>query len=213
MRRIVDLSHRISQGMPVYPGDPGVELARVVEWEKSGYNLTRLAMSAHAGTHLDAPLHFLRDGAPIDQVSLDVLVGPAELFDLGDLEPETQITASMLNPFSGRLNPGSRVLLRTGWSKRFLEDGFFTEHPNITLDAAEWLVGHQVALLGIEQPSVHTKENLAVHRVLLGAGMALVENLAGFDQLLPLDRVYFVALPVNLAGCEGAPVRAVALLT
>jgi arylformamidase len=211
VKRIIDLSHQIRQGMPVYPGDAGVEVARVVEWDDAGYNLTRLTMSAHAGTHVDAPFHFVRDGATVDQLCLSTLVGPAELLELGELAPNSDITAAMLEPFAGRVCAGRRILLRTGWSKRFGEPGFFSEHPNMTLDAAEWLAGHKIALLGMEQPSVHTKANMAVHRVLLGAGIVLVENLTNLDQVSG-DQVYMVALPMNLVGCDGAPARVVALV-
>jgi arylformamidase len=210
LRRIVDLSHPITHGMPVYPGDAEVDVARAVQWDSAGYNLTNLTMCAHAGTHVDSPFHFIRDGVTVDQLSLDVLVGPAEVLDLGELAPNSDITAAMLEPFSDRLSEGSRVLLRTGWSKRFGNPEFFTEHPNLTQDAAKWLADRKVALLGIEQPSLHTKENMAVHRVILGAGIVLIENLTNLDQL-SRDRAFLVALPINLVGCDGAPIRVIAL--
>lgn len=196
--------------MPVYPGDAEVALTRMLDWESGGCNLTRLTMSAHAGTHLDAPFHFVDQGTTVDGLSLDVLVGPAEVLDMGELTPDSEITVAMLEPFAERVTPGGRVLVRTGWSKRFGNREFFTQHPSLTLDAAQWLVDRQIALLGVEEPSVNTHRNTEVHRAILGAGIALVENLTNLEQLP--DRVFLAALPINLVGCDGAPVRAVALV-
>jgi kynurenine formamidase len=196
--------------MPVYPGDAEVEVTRVSEWRSGGCNLTTFAMSAHAGTHIDAPFHFVDQGTTVDGLSLDVLVGPAEVLDVGLLAPDSDITAAMLEPFAGRVTKGSRVLLRTGWSTRFGAPEFFTKHPGLTSDAAQWLVDRHVALLGLEEPSVNTRLNAEVHAIILGAGIALLENLTNLDRLP--ERVFLVALPINLAGCDGAPVRAVALL-
>ncbi len=196
--------------MPVYPGDCETELTQVASVDVEGFNLTRITMSAHAGTHLDAPYHFLNDGAQLQNVALSSLVGPAELLDLGDLAPGADITRAMLEPFAARVGRDSRVLLRTGWGKRFGSPEFFTSHPNLTPEAAGWFVERQVGLLGVEEPSLHTRDNASVHRMILGAGIPLIENLANLA-LISGVRTFLVALPVNLVGRDGAPVRAVAL--
>lgn len=196
--------------MPVYPLDCEVIVKQVAEVSQFGYNLSRFSMSAHAGTHIDAPFHFVADGRTIDQVPLDVLVGPAEVLGLGELAPNAEITPAMLEPFADRVLQGSRVLLRTGWSKHFGKPEFFKEHPNLTHDAAQWLVDRKIALLGVEQPSVNTKDNLAVHRIVLGAGIPLIETMTNLDKLTQ-DKVYLVALPLNLVGSDGAPIRVIAV--
>ncbi len=210
MSRVVDLSYPVTNGMPVYPGDAEVEVVRMVELREAGYNLTRLSMSAHAGTHTDAPFHFVPDGAAIERLSLDVMIGRAEVIDLGDLAPDSAITAEMLQPFVDRVVQGARVLLRTGWGRRFGRPEFFTGQPDLTQDAAEWLVDRGIALLGVEQPSLSSAENRLIHKLILGAGIVVIENLANLEAVSS-HATYLVALPLNLVGCDGAPTRVVAL--
>lgn len=211
MRRIIDLTHPVYSGMPVYPGDCETELVQAASVGVEGYNLTRVTMSAHAGTHLDAPYHFLDEGAALEQIPIECLVGTAEILDLGELGPGAEITPAMLERFSRRVGKGSRVLLKTGWGRRFGSPEFFASHPNLTPEAARWLVDRQIALLGVEEPSLHTSGNAAVHRIILGAGIPLIENLANLN-LIDGQSVFFAALPLNLVGRDGAPVRAIAIL-
>ena len=102
------------------------------------------------------------------------------------------------------------MLLRTGWGARFGEPEFFTGFPGLTEGAALWLRARKVALLGIEQPSVHPVRHLEVHRALLSVGIVLIESVANLDQLTQ-DCVYLVALPMNLIGLDGAPARVIAI--
>lgn len=209
-RRIVDLSYPITAGMPVYPGDAEVEFVWVSEIPDAECNLTRFSMSAHAGTHVDAPYHFVSDGGTVDQLALSALTGPARVLDMGELEADTLIDVDMLAGFADRVSEGSRILLRTGWGRRFGRDDFFSHQPDITHAAAEWFVDRRIALLGIEQPSLSAREDAAIHRVVLGAGIVVIENLANLH-LLSGPEVELLALPLNLAGRDGAPARVVAI--
>ena len=90
------------------------------------------------------------------------------------------------------------------------EPDFFTEFPGLTEGAAKWLTARKVKLLGIEQPSVHAVHHVEVHKALLSYGVVLIESMVNLD-LLTCDRVYIAALPINLEGLDGAPVRAIAI--
>jgi len=196
--------------MPVWPGDPGVEFTRTASIPEGGYNVTRVSMGAHTGTHIDSPRHVMHDDRGVDSYALDALVGWAEVLDLGELAPGSEITSADLDVFAGRVTDGARLLLKTGWGKRWSAPEFFTEFPGISEGAAAWLTARKLKLLGIEQPSVHVTLHIQVHKALLVTGMALIETMANMHEITA-DRVYIAALPVKLAGLDGAPTRVVAI--
>lgn len=210
MKRIIDLTHPIKAGMNVWPGDPGVEFLKVASISDAGYNCTRITMGAHTGTHVDSPHHVMHDDRGVDAYPMDSLVGWAEVLDLGELAPLTEITSADLDKFAGRVTEGSRVLLKTGWGKRWQQPGFYTDMPGITEGAAAWLTARKIKLLGLEQPSVHTTLDKQVHRALLVTGMVLLETVANMHEITQ-ERVYLAALPMKLAGVDGAPTRVVAI--
>lgn len=210
MRRVIDLSYPIANGMPVYPGDPDVHFRLIHTIKESGYNVTELTMGVHAGTHVDAPSHSIYSDRSVDSLPLDVLVGWTEVLDLGDMPPNSEIRAAHLDVYSDRVTEGARVLLRTNWGKHWGQPDFYNDYPGLTEGAAMWLTSRKVKLLGIEQPSVHKKYHKEVHEALLSTGMVLIESVANMDQLR-CGRVYLAALPLKLAGIEGSPVRMIAL--
>ena len=210
MARIVDLTHPVFHAMPVFPGDPQVQIEVLRSLDAGQYRLSRVTLGTHAGTHLDAPRHCIADGQTVDQILLDNLVGWAEVLDMSEKGEGEEIDVQDFQRFESRIAEGSRLLVRTGWSKRFCDGGFFSDFPGITQEAAQWLVSHKVRLLGLEQPSTHPTEHLETHRILLSGGVALVESLANLDEL-SRERVYLVLLPIKLVGADGAPVRAIAI--
>jgi len=210
MKRIIDLTYPITESMPVFPGDPGVEFARVAAIHEGGYNVTRISLGTHAGTHVDAPSHVLLDDRGVDSIPLDSLVGWAEVLDLGDLAPGSEIISADLDGFAARVTDGARLLLKTGWGKRWGTPEFYTDFPGISEGGAAWLIARKVKLLGIEQPSVHTKRHREVHKALLSSGMVVLETVANLHEITS-DRVYLAALPIKLAGLDGAPMRVIAI--
>lgn len=211
--------------MPVFPGDPGVSFERVSAIHEGGYNVTRVSMSTHTATHVDVPHHVLPGDKGVDSIPLDSLVGWAEVLDLGELtatvapgsEPGashsttgTEITSADLDKFASRITEGARLLLRTGWGKHWGSDDFYTGFPGLSEGAAAWLLARKVKLVGLEQPSVHTTLHREVHKALLASGMVVLETVANMHEITT-QRVYLAALPVKLAGLDGAPTRVVAI--
>jgi kynurenine formamidase len=207
-QRVVDLSLAYRHGMH------GVELYPQARFAERGVNTTNLALYSHAGTHLDAPFHFLDGALTVDQLDLGKCVGPALVIDLSHKPERSLITVDDLGSAVEEIGPGSRVLLRTDWDTHADEPDYRTSFPRIALGLAEWLVGRGVWLLGIEAPSVASlqdrEELTAVHRALLRGEIVIVESLGNLRELRE-QSVFFVALPLKIEGCDGSPVRAVAI--
>ncbi len=207
MPAIIDLSPSISPELPVWPGDPRVRFSRAASLDAGDpFALTGLAMSAHAGSHVDAPAHYVRGGAGVDALPLQALIGPALVVDTGDADV---ITADVLAGLS--IPPGTtRLLFRTRNSARGLmaSPQFHTDFTAIAADGAAWLAARGVRLVGIDYYSIAPYDDLApTHQVLLRAGVVVVEGL-DMRQVLP-GAYHFICLPLKLKGADGAPARAV----
>ena len=157
---------------------------------------------------MDAPFHFIHEGARIDQVALDRCVGPALRINLPPGIHE--IDVPQLAAWDNKIRVAHRVVLNTGWHHRWGQANYFTDHPVITGAAAKYLVDHGVVLVGVDTPSVD-RPPYDAHLTLLGAGLLIVENLTNLDAI-PSDVFELVATPLRIAGRDGSPVRALAIL-
>ncbi len=214
MPLLIDLSHPLEDGQPVYPSDPEIRVQPHGSLAEQGYHITRLSLSTHQGTHLDAPFHFFDDGPTIDQLPLEACYGPASLIDLapgGELPPDAAITPALLEPHAAAFAPGARVLYRTGWDRRFGTPAFFEHFPSLTREAAQWIAQRRIALLGMDTPGP-SQDWQAVHRTLLGpeARIVLLESLAHLDRLPP--QFTLAALGLKIRARDGSPVRAIAIV-
>lgn len=205
---IYDISIPISPGLPVWPDDPQVELDRVCDMAHGDEcNVSRLVCSVHTGTHVDAPRHFLPQGATVDQLSLNVLIGPAVVVDMPDCDAITPADLNSLN-----LPPDTtRLLFKTRNSQLWQqpEHPFETDYVALTSDAAAWIVDRGIQLVGVDYLSVqrfHDSEPLT-HCRLLEAGVVIVEGL-NLANVTP-GVYHFICLPLKLVGSDGAPARAV----
>jgi arylformamidase len=208
MMAIYDISLTISPSMPVWPGDPVVEVSQVSFMSNGdSANVTRLAMSAHTGTHVDAPHHFLNDGRTVENLPLDVLTGPCFVAQLPD--GIDSITRDVLE--HQPLGEGTtRVLFGTGnshlWAKG--ETEFQKNFIAITEGGARWLVEHGIRLVGVDYLSVAPfGDSTPTHRVLLEAGIVILEGL----NLAQVQRGFYdlYCLPLKIGGSDGAPARAI----
>jgi kynurenine formamidase len=207
--RVVDLTLALEHGMR------GVEIESARTLEADGWNARTLHLYSHSGTHMDAPAHFVAGGGTIDDVPLGSCMGPAWVADLPGLAPRALIAVAHLGGIAARLAAGESLLLRTGWSAhaqdpRVYRDGL----PRVSEELARWCVERRVKMLGVEPPSVadvnDLRELTAVHRILLGGGVVIVEGLANLEALQD-ERVFLVAAPLKVRGGDGAPCRAFAL--
>ena len=205
---MIDLSLNIDNHMP------GVSVTVAKRLAVEGWNATTLSLYSHCGTHMDAPRHFLSEGATLDQQDLSVCVGKAQVVNLAPATPRQLIGIAELGPLAKTLQPGARLLFRTDWSKRYGTPEYRNELPRISLELAQWLVARQVALIGVEPPSVADVNNpvelTEVHQTLFRGNVLIVEGLANLDQLTSHE-VEFIALPMKIIGGDGSPVRAIAI--
>ena len=187
--KLYDISQEVFS-CAVYPGDPKPERT-VLSATAAGdlYNLTAFSMCAHNGTHIDAPFHFLGDGKTVEQLDLAIFVGGCYVTrHAGD------VTAA----------DARSMLKKSGGAARILIAGPAT----VTLDAAEVFAAGGIRLLGNESQSVGPEEApMAVHLALLSRGIALLEGVVLTD--VPEGRYFLSAAPLNLAGADGAPCRAI----
>jgi predicted dehydrogenase/kynurenine formamidase len=207
-RRVIDLS------LPVSNTLRGVEITPAKTIEKDGWNATTLALYSHAGTHMDAPRHFLPSGASLDRQDLSACCGPARIVNVAPAQPRQLLTVQDVESRLGGVNPGDRLLFRTDWSKRVGTVEYRDELPRISIELARWLVEQRVALIGVEPPSVADVNNIEelteVHQTLFRGGVVIVEGLANLDRITQQE-VEFIALPLNVVGGDGCPVRAIAI--
>jgi kynurenine formamidase len=215
VRDIVDLSHPLDDDTPVYPGDPVARFESATTIAEHGYNVLHVRMGSQTGTHVDAPFHFLADGARIDELPLERFLGPAVVADVRGRAPHTAISWADLAPVADRLAPGRMLLLHTGWDAHWGTDAYF-DHPFLAPDAAERVVAAGVRTIGLDALSLdetvldgEPAGGFAAHVAVLGAGGVIVENLCNLSAVRSPEPVISV-LPLKLAGADGAPVRAVA---
>jgi len=199
-----DVSELISAEMPVYEGDPPVNIALSSSIERGDpYNVSRLTMGAHTGTHVDAPLHFLRNGKAVDEIPLDILIGPALV---AEFPGRKEISRDALD--SAHLRGEQRVLFKTSNSSLWSEKGFRKDFVYMAGSAAEYLVEVGVKLVGIDYLSVEKfgATDPITHLTLLKAGVVILEGL-NLSAVKP-GRYELICLPLRLRGAEGSPCRA-----
>jgi arylformamidase len=210
MLRLVDLSFDIYDHAPTFAGDPEVGVAEYCRIEDAGYNMTRLVMGTHTGTHVDAPFHFLGDGSTVDQIDLRRGFGPAWVLDFSAKGPNEEVAVAELAPYDKVIREGSRLIFRTGWDRVYPDPRYFSDMPALSLEGCRWLAERGVICVAIDTPSVNWADYEAAHRSLLGAGVLIIESLRGLDRLRG-GRVILAALPLRIRGRDGSPCRAVAL--
>jgi arylformamidase len=209
MARFVDLT------LPLVPGMRGVATESKYTVARDGWNAANWQIYSHAGTHMDAQVHFGAGDETIDQHTVERCMGAAWVVPLTPCEPQALLTVSHLGSIADQFARGESLLLHTGWSAHANDPSMYRDRlPRLSEELAQWCVARGVKLLGVEAPSVADVNNLEevtrIHRILLSGGVTIVEGLAHLDQLRE-RRVFFVALPLLLSGGDGSPVRAFAI--
>ena len=201
-----DISLPLHNSMVHWPEDPPFHIERVHEMARGDpNNLSVISMSAHSGTHIDAPLHFLQQGIGIDRMPLATTIGRARVIEIHDKE---SIKPRDLIPH--RIRHGERILFKTRNSSRFWQtDSFVKEFVFISGRAALYLAKRRVKVIGIDYLSVggFKKNGAEVHRILLESGIWIIEGL-DLSGVSP-GRYDMICLPLKISEGEGAPARAI----
>jgi len=205
--KIYDLSVSLSSTMPTYPGDPAVSIEPVLQIAKGdAANVSRLSFGDHSGTHLDPPVHFIPGGKSVDQLDLNVLYGPARVVDLTRVEKA--ITADDLE--RAKLpRRAVRILFKTRNSDLWQRSGFQKDFVAFAWDAAQWIVDRGIKLVGIDYLSAESfgVSEPRTHRILLGAGVVIVEGL-NLRNIAP-GNYTLACLPLKIKDGDGGPARAI----
>jgi arylformamidase len=204
---IYDVTVPITSSIPVWPGDPAVQLSAKSHLSRDKTHtvrLTSIEMGSHTGTHIDAPFHMMDDGERLDQVSLQTLVGKATVFEVAGVP---SVGAAQLERLSW--SGVERVLFKTENSRHWKDGAFYKEFVYLEPDGAEFLVERGVRLVGIDYLSIDRfkSESHPCHFVLLKKHIAILE---GLDlSAVPPGEYTLIALPLNLHGADGAPTRVI----
>ncbi|WP_437589627.1 cyclase family protein [Sorangium sp. So ce1000] len=226
--RVVDLTHPITPGMPLFPGDKPYASETLSTIDKDAYCSNRFSMDEHAGTHVDAPAHFTAGAATVEQIAPEHLVGPAAVVDVTAkvaASPDHQVTVDDLRGWEARHGAlGARhiVLIRTGWGARWSEPAKFLNQdakgvmhfPGVSVEASRYLSERGVRCIGIDTLSTDPgpSQTFDQHKAFLGVGGYHIENLANLEQLPEAGAVVVVA-PLPLVRGSGAPARVLALVS
>lgn len=207
--KIIDISIPLNKNTVLWPGSQKVKLKRLADMAKgNNYNENSLEMGLHSGTHLDAPLHFTSKGKPIDRVALEKFIGPVVVVDLPKVK---KIEERDLNKI--KLPKGTeRILFKTSNSlpKNRKNSKFRKNYVSLTQSAARWIIKNKIKLVGIDYLSIADfKETVEVHNILLGAEVAVLENID--LSKVKAGEYELVCLPLNITGAEASPTRAVLL--
>ncbi|MDA8169003.1 MAG: cyclase family protein [Nitrospiraceae bacterium] len=203
---MIDISVPITSGMVTWPGDPevSVELFFAGSIEKGAQvNLSRFSMGAHAGTHIDAPLHYIRGGKGIDWIPFEAVIGRARVIGIQD-----RVSIKLEELEKHDIRKGERVLFKTFNSLLWGKDKFQGDFVYLGTAAAEYLAARKVLAVGIDYLSVggYGKNEQEVHRTLLEAGVWIIEGL-NLSAVQP-GNYELICLPLKLEGAEAAPARA-----
>jgi arylformamidase len=203
--RIYDISVPLSPTLACYPGDPSVEVTPVAQLAQGdAANVSRVTLSSHSGTHLDAPRHFFAHGTTVDALDLEILLGPARVCLV---TPAPHITADDLR--SLELEGVKRVLFKTTNGALWDLPGFHPNYVALTASAAQLLVDMGIQLVGIDYLSIDAfeRQDFPVHRILLGAHVLILE---GLDlRVVPPGDYELIVLPLRLQDGDGAPARVI----
>jgi len=234
--RVIDLSYPFDDQTLYWPTSPSkFELKRLSFGQTPGgwfYAANSFCTPEHGGTHLDAPIHFDRDGKTVDQIPLRQLIAPGVVIDVStkaDADPDYRLSMDDLRSWEkahGNIPSGAIVLLRTGWGKRWPDrkrylgddtpgDASKLHFPSYGKDSAEFLITQRhVGALGVDTASIDhgATKDFIVHQIASAAGVPGLENLANLDQV-PVVGAWIIALPMKIGGGSGGPLRVAALVS
>lgn len=204
--RVIDLSYPLTPGMPFFPGTPEPTFGTIADLDNQGFRESWFRLTSHLGTHCDAPAHLLPSGISLDKLPAATWIGQGRLLDLRGI---AQIGPEHLRPHLPIRCDW--LLLRTGWEEHWGKDDYFSGQPELTPAAAQLLAGLGITGIGMDtaSPEHVASLELPVHRILLGAGVLVVENLCHLD-MLPQQGFTFICAPLPLTDADGAPCRCLA---
>ncbi|WP_438448738.1 cyclase family protein [Gorillibacterium sp. sgz5001074] len=189
---LIDLTHSIRDGMPVYPGDTETQLIQTAYLTADHYNGFELGTGMHAGTHIDGPMHMLDTDRTIGAIPLDLFIGQGCLLNVTGEE-----VISYRPEYEQLIAEGSIVLLHTGHDAFYGQEEYYTRYPALSEELAELFVRKSVKMVGTDTPSPDYNP-FAIHRRLLSQGILILENLTNLGALVGIGSFEVIALPLKI---------------
>lgn len=214
MRKITDLTMVIEEGMQTFAAHwhPFVEITQLGRHGIENRETRKITLGTHTGTHMDAPRHFIRDGATMESVPLEALVGQATVLDFSDLPDFHEISREELEArLAGK--DAIRVIFRFDWDRHLGTNKYYSDHPFLSEAACEYLVERGCKMIALDTPQPdnplngrHAPKDAPNHKILLSKDIYIVEYLINIRELSS-DSVFLVVAPLKIKDGDGAPVR------
>ena len=189
MSKLIDLSHTVMDNMPVFPGDLETRLFHVKHLGIDGYNDHRLEIGMHSGTHIDGPMHLTQSYYYINDLPLDLFIGPGCVLDV-----RNQSLIGQKKEYDAVVQENSIVLLFTGHDILYGQQQYFTDYPVVDINFCKFMVTKKIKMLGLDAPSPD-KYPYEAHKYLLSHGIYIIENLTNLGKLKGTKRFEVIALP------------------
>ena len=219
-KKVFDLNQPIYHNCPCWPTLDPPSVERLYYMPREGANVEMLKFNTHTGTHVDVPYHKLEDGKTLEQIPIEAWIGEGVVIDVSFVGERDIVTAEMLREAAPPVAPRDIAMLYFGWSKqRAFTQKYLMDFPALDETGARWLVDHKVKVVGTDALSIDLfdkymdpEKGPAAHKVLLGAGVLLVEEVY-LEEIAQLGqkRWMFYCLPMAIQGAGGAPARVIAV--
>ena len=210
--KVLDLTHKISPGMPCYPGTEPPKFEQANTYEKDGFKETLISMYTHTGTHVDPPAHLYADRTTLDKFPASQFVGKALVIDCKDLNEGDVIDMARVRSYGDKAVQADFLLFNLGWDKRWGTDEYFKDYACIDMDVLQFLKDTAKKGVGFDVIGLDPIPDLQLvrHNALFkDAEIINIENLKNLD-LCGDDLFWFFGLPLKIDNCDGAPIRAIA---
>lgn len=213
-KKIIDITLVIEEGMTTYPAlwHPYVEITQLGRFGVEQRESRKVVLGTHTGTHIDAPRHFIQGGETVENISLDILVGPCLVIDYSGLEKYHEISVEEIKEKLNGRTP-RRILLRFDWSDYLRTTEYYVSHPFLSEEAAQYLADIGVQLIGMDSPMPDNPKNgkgtandSPVHKILLGNGIVILEYLTNLGAISK-EEIELVVAPLKIKDGDGAPAR------
>ena len=208
--KVLDLTHLIQPGMPVYPGTESPKFHPASNYEKDGFKETLLEMYTHTGTHLDPPAHLYPGGTTLDRFPPEQFIGKALVIDCRHLAEGAAITMAEIRKYGGKAEQADFLLFNLGWDKKWGTDAYFGDFPCLDDETLDYIIRGHYKGIGFDVISLDPIGELTRHRKLFReCEIVNIENLKDLDRCGD-DLFRFSCFPLRLDQGDGSPVRAVA---
>lgn len=212
-KEIIDITHTITNDIPTFhaPWHTNVSITTMGTIDTVGRETKKVVIGTHTGTHMDAPLHFIKNGNTLDKISVEKMIGPVDIIDFSYLEENHCITLDEIKKAEIKNN---KVIFYYNWS-RFWNDKklFYKNYPYLSAEAVNYLIEKNVELIGMDTPSpddsrtkLLSENDSLIHKLLLKNNILIVEYL-NLDNVKDFNNWNIIALPIKIENADGSPAR------